>query len=128
MASLKYKDENGQWQKVGIGNIGAVLDTHNVDKNAHPDKATTVTYTAIIPAVSTANDDGLYLVEVAVNGILATDNPIVDVDFGSDQEANKVYVENMGKVFYIVTMDNTISVALTDATTSAFPIQLKVVR
>lgn len=89
--------------------------------------AATVTYTATVTATWTASES-YYYQTITVSGILATDNPIVDIKCGSDNAANVVYSENMGKVFRITTAANSITVWATEAISSAFPIQLKVVR
>lgn len=90
-------------------------------------KANTVTYTATVTATWTTSGDYFYQ-DIAVSGILATDNPVVDILPGSDNAANVVYGENMCKVFRIVTSANSIRVWATEAIETAFPIQLKVVR
>lgn len=112
MASLKYKDENGVWHKVGLGNTA---HTH------------TVTYRATVTATWTADGDYFYQ-DVAVSGITAGDNPVVDIVSGSDNEANVLYGECICKVFRITTSTNSIRVWATEAIDMAFPIQLKVVR
>ena len=89
--------------------------------------ATTATYTATI-TTSWTKSGTYYYQDITVSGILATDNPIVDIVCGSDNTANITYSNNMCKVFRIVTSANSIRVWATESITSAFPIQLKVVR
>lgn len=104
------------WQKVTPGNIGA---------------AVTATYTATVStswtASWTASGDYFYQ-DITISGILAADTPIVDIVSGSDNAANKIYNENICKVFRITTSANEIRVWATEAISTAFPIQLKVVR
>ena len=90
-------------------------------------KASTVTYTATVTNTWTASGDYFYQ-DVAVSGILAADNPIVDIVCGSDNAANALYSESICKVFRITTAANSVRVWATEAVATAFPIQLKVVR
>ena len=69
-----------------------------------------------------------YVQSIDVSGILATDNPIVDINPGNDNSANKLYSEAMTKVFRIATGNNHIQVLATEPIDIAFPIQIKVVR
>ncbi|MBR2934919.1 MAG: hypothetical protein IKB79_05010 [Oscillospiraceae bacterium] len=103
---------DNSWQKVTPANIGA---------------AVTATYTATVTTSWTASGD-YYYQDITVSGILATDTPIVDIVCGSDNAANKVYSENICKVFRITTSANKIRVWATEKISTAFPIQLKVVR
>lgn len=89
--------------------------------------AATATYTATVTATWAASN-GYYYQDITVSGMLATDNPIVDFLPGTDNAANAVYSENMCKVLEIFTYANKIRVWATEAISSAFPIQLKVVR
>lgn len=89
--------------------------------------ATTVTYTANVTTTWTASGSYFYQ-DVSVSGILAGDNPIVDILPGSDNAANVLYSEAICKVFRITTSANSIRVWATEKITTAFPIQLKVVR
>lgn len=89
--------------------------------------ATTTTYTATVTTTWTASGEHFYQ-DVTVSGILATDNPMVDINAGSDNAANALYSEAICKVFRITTSANKIRVWATENVTTAFPIQLKVVR
>ena len=87
------------------------------------------TYTATISTTWTKTSDGdFYYQGFTVPGLLATDNPIVDILTGSDNAANALYIEEFCKVVRIVTYDNSIQVFATEKTNAAFTIQLKVVR
>ena len=90
-------------------------------------KARVVTYNATVTTSWTASGDYFYQ-NIAVSGILATDNPIVDIVCGSDNDANVLYSESICKVFRITTSANSIQVWATESIASSFPIQLKVVR
>lgn len=89
--------------------------------------AVTATYTATVSTSWTASGDDYYQ-DIAVNGILVTDNPIPGVAYGTDNAANKLYDECFGKTFRITTSANKVRVWASEAIGTAFPIQLKVVR
>lgn len=89
--------------------------------------ATTATYTATVSTIWQKSTDCWYQ-NIAVGGILATDNPIVDILPGNDNSANRLYSDAMTKVFRIATENGSIQVMATEAINIAFPIQLKVVR
>lgn len=105
----------------------AFLDENGVEVLWGCMKARVVTYTATVTATWTASGDYFYQ-DIDVSGILATDNPIVDVVCGSDNAANALYSESICKVFRITASTNSIRVWATEAVKTAFPIQLKVVR
>ena len=93
-------------------------------KALNDSKAITTTYTATIPTISGTSAN------VTVSGILATDNPIVDINWsGSETDTQRDDIlEAWGCVYRIATSANTITVYVTDATTATIPIQLKVIR
>lgn len=94
--------------------------------------ATERVYTATLSGDSgewTLNSGGGYFYQdVAVDGILETDTPIVDFLPGTDGDANILYNEKMGKILWITTADNSIRVRATEAISTDLPLQLKVVR
>lgn len=89
--------------------------------------AIALTYSATVSATWTADGDYFYQ-DIAVPGILATDNPVVDIEAGADDAANIIYSTNMGKVIRVTTSGGSIRVVATKAIEAAFPIQIKVVR
>lgn len=87
-----------------------------------------VTYTATI-STSWSGSSAPYIQTVTVNGILSTDNPIVDVVLSSTLETAKGQEKAWACVSRIVTSANTLTVYCnTKKPTTAIPIQLKVVR
>ena len=106
--------------------IGAATADHT-HTAADVGAATTETYTATVANTWTADGDHFYQ-DIAVNGIQAEDNPVVDINPGTDNAANKLYSEAICKVFRITTAANSIRVWATESVSTAFPIQLKVVR
>ena len=63
-----------------------------------------------------------------VNGLLATDTPIVDVVMSGNFETDEARIEAWGYVYRITTADNAITLYATEKPTVSLPIQLKVVR
>lgn len=92
--------------------------------------ATTEKFTVSVPVNWTADaTNGGYTQTVAVAGVLATDEPCVDVVLGADIAANALYKGAWALVDRVVTAADSITLyANGDAPTSAFTIQLKVVR
>ena len=132
-----YFGEMNRWTRVATTDY-AVPTTRKVngkalsaDINLVPadvGAASTATYTATVTK-SWIEAVDCYYQNITVNGILATDNPIVDIAPGNDNSANQLYSEAMCKVFRIAITDaNTIQVMATEAIDIAFPIRLKVVR
>ena len=85
------------------------------------------TYTATVTTGWTSSG-GYFYQDIAVSGILAADNPVVDILPGDDNALNIKYSALICKVFRITTSANSIRVWATEAITTAFPIQMKVVR
>ena len=88
-------------------------------------RAKTVTYTATVGTAWTAKT-GYVQQTITVNGILATDNPIIDLvattaDFEAQQKA-------WGKIFKVTTAANSITLYASEATEKAISLQIKVVR
>ena len=63
-----------------------------------------------------------------VNGLLATDTPIVDVVMSGNFGTDEARIEAWGYVYRITTADNAITLYATEKPTVSLPIQLKVVR
>lgn len=95
--------------------------------NGYKDLATTITYNATIG--TSWSGSGPYTQNIAISGILSTDNPIVDVVLSDDTESSKSITEAWSNVSRIVTNDGSITIYCYDsAPTVNIPIQLKVVR
>jgi hypothetical protein len=63
-----------------------------------------------------------------VNGLLATDTPIVDVVMSGDYTADEARIEAWASIYRITTADNAITLYATEKPAVSLPIQLKVVR
>lgn len=100
----------------------------NEAKTAVASKATTKVYTATI-GTSWSGSAAPYTLSVSVPGILSTDTPIVDINFSGIAYSNKEdVVTAWSSIYRITTSNNSITVYADDKTTTAVPIQLKVVR
>lgn len=136
-SNKKFLRNDNSWQDVTPANIGAVPTTRKVNGKAlsadisliasDVGAAVTVTYTATVTTSWTASGDYFYQ-DITVSGVLATDNPCVDILCGTDNAANKLYSDCICKVLHITTSANKIRLYATEAISTAFPIQLKVVR
>ena len=95
--------------------------------NGYKDLATAITYNVTIG--TTWSGSGPYTQTISINGLLSTDNPIVDVVLSDDTESSKTILGNWSHVSRIVTNDRSITVYCYDTKpTVSIPIQLKVVR
>lgn len=102
-------------------------DIAEVKNRIENETAKTVTY--VVPVANSWDMDyGYYSQTIHVPGILATDNPVADIMPGEDNATNLLYSDAMCKVFRITTEDNSITVWATEAISTEFAIQLKVVR
>ncbi len=91
--------------------------------------SSSTTYTAEIGTNWVTAETGEYTQTVAVSGILATDNPIVDVVLDDEKDTALAQLESWSLISKIETYDGSITVTcLEEAPTVAIPIQLKVVR
>lgn len=100
----------------------------NEAKTAVASKATTTVYTATI-GTSWSGSAAPYTQTVSVPGILSSDTPIVDINFSSIAYSNKEdVVTAWSSIYRITTSNNSITVYADEKTTTAVPIQLKVVR
>ena len=91
--------------------------------------SSSTTYTAEIGTNWEKEESGEYTQTVAVTGILASDNPIVDVVLDSSKTVALQQLEAWSYISKIETADGSITVTcLEEAPTVAIPIQLKVVR
>ncbi len=91
--------------------------------------SSTVTYEAEISTNWETSESGEYIQSVEVAGILATDNPIVDVVLDALKDTALSQLEAWSCVSKIETSDGSITVTcLEEAPTVAIPIQLKVVK
>lgn len=91
-------------------------------------KATTTVYTAALPAVNWSSS-APYTQTINISGILATDNPIVDVVLDANTSTAMTQISAWLCVSKIVTSDGSITATcLENKPITDIPIQLKVVR
>jgi len=88
------------------------------------------TLTATIPTSSWTGSKAPYSKTITVTGMLATDNPIVDVDLSEaeDYEEEQEIITAWGNIYRIITDEDEITVYATAVPEVDIPIQLKVVR
>lgn len=89
--------------------------------------AVSTTYTATIGTTWTGSA-APYTQSVSVSGLLATDNPIVDIVPSDTFATAEAQMEAYGNLYRMVAGNNTLTVYATEKTTVAIPIQIKVVR
>lgn len=89
--------------------------------------ASTVTYKVNI-GTTWSGSAAPYTQTITVSGMLATDNPIVDVTPDSTYDTAVSQVEAWGNIHRITTAANSITVYANDKTEVAIPIQLKCIR
>lgn len=86
------------------------------------------TFTVTVPYLDWLLWDGGWYKTVTVDGMLATDNPMVDVVLGTDATANESYIAAWTTVQRVETADGYITIYTNGDPQTAFSIQLKVVR
>lgn len=126
-------------ESVSTGNIfvdgalvSVILDTEN-NRAYIQNVSSTITYHTKLLADNWKFDDvsyEYYYQDVDVDGILESDNPVVDIDPEPDDSIFDIseYDDNMCKIFHITTSANSIKVWAKSLVNRDLPIQLKVVR
>lgn len=114
-----YDRMKGQLSEDAAGHIQLEID------EIKEDMASTKTYTTTV-GTSWVNNGTYVQQTVTVNGLLSSDNPIIDLvptlaDFDNEEAA-------WGRIFKAVAGTNSITLYATKATTTSISIQLKVVR
>lgn len=129
-------NSSGNWEAAEIEIPEITVDTALSSTSTNPvqnkvvkavldEKATTATYTATTTADWT-DQTGYYTQTVTVAGLLATDNPIIDLvtttaGFEAEYEA-------WDKLFKITTATDSITLYASETITTALNLQIKVVR
>lgn len=105
---------------------GGVISDGAISASKIVDGAVSEYYTAIIPTGWNGSDP--YIQTVTINGILATDHPIIDLlpsDTYSDVEDQ---IDAWGLLYKVVATANTLTFYATDEPTVAIPIQVRCIR
>jgi hypothetical protein len=127
---------------VGLGNVedGAqvnVIETVKVNgvaltptnKEVNISALSQSTYTATLPSASWTGSSAPYSKAVTVTGILATDQPDIDIDLSSTAIANIATLQTeWSKVYRAVTSANAITFYATEKPNNSIPLKIKVVR
>lgn len=127
--------------------VNTRIEVHNTSRTVHADirqelaTVKTAAYEAMTEAIShraifyettvTTNwiQDGAYFYQdIAIDGILGTDRPRLDILPGDDNALNEVYDECMSKVFRITSSTGSVRIWAYKTLNTAFPIQLEVNR
>ncbi len=123
---------NPSLNTIGYDEVTGLITAHNSDTDAHPGAFASkpVIFTVPIDTEWTADaEKGGYTQTVALESILETDVPDVDVLLGDDLDANELYKKAWACVDRVTTADGSIILrAPNTAPISAFTIRLKVVR
>ncbi len=90
-------------------------------------RAKTVTYTTTLDTTWSGSASP-YTKTQTVTGILATDNPVVDIQMSGTFATDEARLEAWGNIYRITTAANSITLYATEKPTVSLPIQLKVVR
>lgn len=130
-AQYLVKNEDGTYSKRWFETKSdmVLMEDGSTAEDAIGARAKTVTYTADVGTTWTQNGT-MYTQTIAVSGILATDNPIVDIiPNASSTDELKKQLKAYSLVGTVVTAANSIFLGCYDkAPDVAFKIQLKVVR
>ncbi len=124
--------------KLTASDIGAVPDTEGAVGTANLADGSVTTEKLAAHAVSTdytatigtgwAGDTAPYSVEVTVNGILASDTPLIDLAPAEDFVEAEMQIEAWGYVYRAVTGDGKITFYATGKPEVDIPIKIKAVR
>lgn len=122
------EEYNSQWTGA---QIDSAVGTVRGNSTAWSAKATKATYNTTISSSSwQENNDGGYIIQTqAVNGILATDTPIISVVQTGTYETDAVLLEAWSLVSRVVTKANGLTLyAYGDAPTVNIPLQILCLR
>ena len=112
-----------------LDNTVQAVDAH-VETQAALDELGHVNHAVLTTTLNTTwqGSEAPYTKTQTVNGLLATDTPIVDVVMSDNFETDEARIEAWGYVYRITTANNAITLYATEKPTVSLPIQLKVVR
>ncbi len=112
-----------------VQDVVQAVDAH-VETRAALDELGHVNHAVLTTTLDTTwqGSEAPYTKTQTVNGLLATDTPIVDVVMSGDFETDEARIEAWGYVYRITTADNAITLYATEKPAVELPIQLKVVR
>ena len=129
ITAVKAKNTEQDTSITNINNSISSLQTKDIEQDTEiSKKATTTSYTVNI-GTGWTGDSAPYTQTVAVTGITANDNPIVDIYSNSTSAKFKLELKAYSLVSKIVTGENSITLTCLDKKpTIAFGLQLKVVR
>ena len=122
----------GQLQTDVDTHVGNTTTAHGIDviQSEVDGKATTDTFFATLPSANWTGEEAPYSQTIAVVGMTASDNPVVDVDLSGamDYDAEQAILTDWGQVYRIVTGTDEITVYANVETVGDVEMMLKVVR
>lgn len=129
ITAVKAKNTEQDTSITNINNSISSLQTKDTEQDAEiSKKAVATTYTAEV-GTGWTGDSAPYTQTVAVTGITANDNPIVDIYSDSANDTFKLELKAYSLVSKIVTGENSITLTcLNKKPVTAFGLQLKVVK
>ena len=107
-------------------NLGAVNDPKDLVTKEHA--ASSVSYTATLPSSGWAGSAAPYSQTITINGLLATDEPIMDVVMSGTYSTDSARSEEWGYLYRAVAAANSLTVYASEKPTIDLPIRLKVIR
>lgn len=107
---------------------GSKLDTNAVTAEKIAAKSVSESYTADLGAAASWGGNGPYTQTVNVSGILATDNPIIDVVLSGTYSTDKNRCEEFAKIYRAVAGNGSVTFYADERPTRAFPVRLLCIR
>jgi hypothetical protein len=147
--ALRFQKPDGTWPSTWVdlkgdpGDVGKHGNEHHTEEfitvqavDAHAetraalDELGHVNHAVLTTTLNTTwqGSEAPYTKTQTVNGLLATDTPIVDVVMSGNFATDEARIEAWGYVYRITTAANAITLYATEKPTVSLPIQLKVVR
>lgn len=103
--------------------------TYNIkDETARSEKAEVKDFSGTLPATSWSGSAAPYSKAVTVNGILATDKPIIDMVASGTFATDETMISDWAKIYRVVASANTLTFYATDSLEASVPFQVRCIR
>lgn len=114
--------------KIADGAVGgAKIADQTIERGKIADNAVSNTYTATI-GTSWSGDAAPYTQNISIEGLLATDNPIIDIVPSDTYATAQAQMDAWAEIYKMVAGDGTLTIYANSATATAVPIQILCVR
>lgn len=113
---------------IGYDGSSSGLSSTNVQDAIDEVVGRTKTYSATIPTTGWSGDAAPYSKDITVTGIVAADNPIIDITLSGDYTNTQKQLSAWGDIYRIVAGANKITCYSNEIPEIAIPIQIKVVK